>query len=473
MTHGKQPLVDTPVEAGPVPGSLLWRVAQSACATTRSWRLYPAVAWSCRQARRRLADRAAILDVRDRRLAEILRHAFAQVPLYRHLAGSLGLDLRRHEAAACLAALPCLDRELLQEAVAAGAVLARVGPCSEFRATSGTTGRPLVVPRCARAQAAESADLALRLGVMGLAEAARPSFGRANYVYVSDSEYRPALRTFSRRMPLLGWARFRKFDLRTPSADEAGGLVRRIAALKPVVLTGKPSSLEVLADHQARHPAHAIRPALVVTGAERLEPALRQRLADLFHAPVRESYGLTETGTLAVECPEGEGLHLCEDRQIVEVLDDAGEPVPEGEPGELVVTDLGNFAMPLLRYRTGDVGRLLTSPCRCGVAHRRLVLLQGRLVDHFRAADGARISPLRLTAGLRTLPLRQFQVVQLSLQEVMVRYVGDPDESRVAQALRADVEACLGPGVAVRARREAGRLDVPGEKFRPYRCEIQ
>lgn len=402
----------------------------------------------------------------------MLRFAFERVPLYRRLAELLGLDLARDGLAACAAALPCLDRELLQEAVHAGAVFGRVGACSEFRSTSGTTGRPLVVPRCWRAQVAESADLDVRLEVMGLAPAARPPFGRANFVYVSDSEYRPALRAFTRRMPLLGWAHFHKFDLRTARPDDAAALVRRIAQARPVVLTGKPSSLEVLAEHQRRHPAAAVRPVLIVTGAEHLSGDLRRQLSELFQAPVRETYGLTETGTLAVECPQGQGLHLTEDRHVVEVLDDEGDPVPEGEPGELVVTDLGNFAMPLLRYRTGDVGRLLPGTCPCGVAHRRLQLLEGRLVDHFRDAQGGRISPLRLTAGLRTLPLRQFQIVQRSLGEVLVRYVGAPDEAQVAQVMRADVEACIGPGVTVCARREAERLDVPGEKFRPYRCEV-
>lgn len=454
------------------PGTRLWRWSQAACAATRSWRLYPLSTWSSRAARRRLLDRDAILTAREERLHGLLRFAFRQVPLYQRLAATLGVDLQRDGPAACFAALPCLDRELLQEAVQAGVVFGRLGACTEFRSTSGTTGRPLVVPRCWRAQAAEAADLALRLQVMGLAPADRPAFGQANYVYVSDSEYRPALRELTRRMPLLGWARFRKFDLRTVHETDAAALVHRIAAARPVVLTGKPSSLEVLADHQGRHPTPAIRPALIVTGAEKLSDDLRHRLATLFHAPVRETYGLTETGPLAVECPQRQGLHLSEDRHIVEVLDDDGDPVPDGEPGELVVTDLGNFAMPLLRYRTGDVGRLLPGACPCGVAHRRLELLEGRLVDHFRDARGGRISPLRLTAGLRTLPLRQFQIVQRSLGEVLVRYVGALDEAQVAEALRADVEACIGPGVTVLARREAERLDVPGEKFRPCRCEV-
>lgn len=454
--------------AGPGP----WRWAQATCAATRSWRLYPFVAWSSHAAGRRLGDRSAILRVRDERLERLLRVAFGEVPLYRGLAATLGIDLRRDGPAACLAALPCLDRELLQEAVQSGVAFARLGACSEFRSTSGTTGRPLVVARCWRGQVAEAADLALRLQVMGLGPAVRPGVGQAQYVYVSDSEYRPALREFTRRMPLLGWARFRKVDLRTTQPEQAAALVQRIAQARPVVLTGKPSSLEVLAELQMRHPVPAIRPALIITGAETLDDGLRERLAALFQAPVRESYGLTETGPLASECPQRMGMHLSEDRHLVEVLDDDGDPVPDGEPGELVVTDLGNFAMPLLRYRTGDVGRWLPGPCPCGVAHRRLALLEGRLIDHFRDAQGGRISPLRLAAGLRRLPLRQFQIVQRSLGEVLVRYLGAPDEAEVATALRGDVEACIGPGVTVHARREAERLDVPGEKFRPYRCEV-
>jgi phenylacetate-CoA ligase len=438
----------------------------------RALTLYPFVKASVHAAELRLNNPEAIQATSNLLLEKLLRFSLTRIPFYRKIAHLLDLDLNRDGAFTCFKSLPRLDRELLQEAVEAKVMFGDLGPCCEFRTTSGTTGRPLIVPRCWRALVADNADLALRLQIMGLSPHFRPSFARSSFVYVSDTEYRPAFRNYSRRIPLLGWAMFRKFDLRTSQPGDVPVLVSRIADANPVILTGKPSSLEILADYQEQYSDFSIRPKLIISGAEHLNVSLRRRLERLFLAPVRESYGLTEAGTLAVECPNGIGMHLAEDRYIVEIHDSDGQSLPVGVSGEIVVTDLRNYALPLLRYRTGDVGRILHDRCPCGIAHRRLQLLDGRLVDYFKRADGTSVNAFRLSAGLTTLPIRQFQIIQVSLTEILVRYVGEPDEVKVEDAMRADVDSCFGTHVSLTIRHEAERLNVPGQKFRPFRCDI-
>jgi phenylacetate-CoA ligase len=103
-------------------------------------------------------------------------------------------------------------------------------------------------------------------------------------------------------------------------------------------------------------------------------PATRQRIESAWGARVFDHSGMTEVGPAAIECPENPaGLHLLEGDYLAEVVDPAtGDPVPDGQPGELVLTNLGRWGSPLLRYRTGDVVRVDPRPCPCGRTFRRL-----------------------------------------------------------------------------------------------------
>jgi len=110
------------------------------------------------------------------------------------------------------------------------------------------------------------------------------------------------------------------------------------------------------------------------------------------------SYGISEMmgPGVAFECPEQNGLHIWEDYFIVEVLDPTTlEPVKEGELGELVLTTINREAMPLLRYRTRDLTRLLPGTCPCGRTHRRISRLQGRSDDMI-ILKGVNIFPIQI-----------------------------------------------------------------------------
>ena len=106
----------------------------------------------------------------------------------------------------------------------------------------------------------------------------------------------------------------------------------------------------------------------VLTAGEYLPDAMRQELQRIWHCPVHTHYGLTEMGLgVAIECEARSGYHFNEAGLLLEVIDPAtGQAVAEGEEGELVFTTLAREAMPLIRYRTHDISRLIPEPCRCG-----------------------------------------------------------------------------------------------------------
>ncbi|MCM1985897.1 MAG: AMP-binding protein [Methanococcoides sp.] len=118
-------------------------------------------------------------------------------------------------------------------------------------------------------------------------------------------------------------------------------------------------------------------------GAEPWSSSTRKELEDAFNIKAYDSYGLSEMmgPGIAFECQEQDGLHIWSDHYLVEVLDEDGEQVAEGEKGELVLTSLTKEAFPVIRYRTGDITRLLKSECVCGRTSNRISRILGRADD--------------------------------------------------------------------------------------------
>ena len=147
-----------------------------------------------------------------------------------------------------------------------------------------------------------------------------------------------------------------------------------------------------------------VRIALV--GAEPYTEETRHRLEELFDMKVFNSYGLSEMNGpgVAFECPEQHGMHVWEDAYLPEIVDpQTGEPVPDGQLGELVMTTLGREGMPLLRYRTRDLTRFLPGPCPCGRVHRRIDRLHGR-ADDMMIVKGVNIFPMQIEHVLMAMP---------------------------------------------------------------------
>jgi phenylacetate-CoA ligase len=122
----------------------------------------------------------------------------------------------------------------------------------------------------------------------------------------------------------------------------------------------------------------------LLIGAEPHSEAQRKRIEEMLGVKAYNSFGMSEMcgPGVAFECPEQNGLHIWEDYYIVEIIDpDTLEPVAEGETGEMVLTTINREAMPLLRYRTRDLTRILPGKCPCGRNHIRLDRMKGRSDD--------------------------------------------------------------------------------------------
>ena len=162
-------------------------------------------------------------------------------------------------------------------------------------------------------------------------------------------------------------------------------LIRKFA---PRCLAGYPTALLKLAEMAE---GRQVRVPVVFSTGEMLYPAQRRRLKDVFQAQVAEYYGSNEAGCIAFECEHG-NKHISEEHIWLETVDEAGQPIWD-EPGRIVITDLDNLIMPLIRYELGDQGVLTREPCACGRSLLVLRELQGRRQDVLRNRRGDILPP--------------------------------------------------------------------------------
>lgn len=141
-------------------------------------------------------------------------------------------------------------------------------------------------------------------------------------------------------------------------------------------------------------------------GAEPHTEEMRREIQELYGVKAFNSYGLSEISGpgVAFECPQQNGMHIWEDFVIPEIINpDTLEVLPDGEEGELVLTAVNRRAMPLIRYRTRDLTRIMTQPCLCGRTHRKIARIKGR-TDDMMIINGVNIFPVQIEKTIMNIP---------------------------------------------------------------------
>ena len=207
---------------------------------------------------------------------------------------------------------------------------------------------------------------------------------------------------------------------------------RKLNKFKPKLLISYPGPLAVFSEYLIKKNKKIKSIKSIISSAETLFPWQRDLIEKAFSCPVYNRYGCREFGDIAHECPKREGLHINFDRVIVEILDEKFKPVREGGNGELVITDLDNYGMPFIRYRTGDIGSFKNELCSCGRSFPLLDQVEGRTLDVIRAPNGNRLGGTFWTLLFRSQPgIKNFQVIQDRLEFITVKYVKDSDVQNI------------------------------------------
>jgi phenylacetate-CoA ligase len=305
--------------------------------------------------------------------------------------------------------------------------------------TSGTSGKPLDLWR-RRATMREfyALSVARARGWHGLHRADRWAM-LGGQVVVPIAQRKPPFWVWNRAMHQLYMSTFHLAPDLVPHYLDA--LVRH----RITYLFGYTSSLLPLAQETIATGRTDVRLKAVITNAEPLTGVARDTIARAFGCPVRETYGMAELVTAASECTVGR-LHLWPEVGWTEVLADDGAPDSTGMLGELVGTSIINPDMPFIRYRVGDFARLAPRDvtCSCGRTLPSLDCVVGRTNDLLLTRDGRRV--YWLNPVFYSLPVRQGQIVQETIDRVRIRYIPAPDFTAVAcQTMTERIRARLGP----------------------------
>jgi len=348
------------------------------------------------------------------RLNALLNHAYDNVPYYRKWFDEAGLRPNDIKSIDDLVKLPILTKEDVRanfkELIAVNFPRAKILPYS----TSGSTGEPLKFYITREANARRYANVYRAYKWYGYEMG-----DKIAYIWY------PNKRGFmSRQIKNLRLGAFLGriyLDPLNMSQVEMKRFVTRLKRFKPSLILAYPTAAHILADYIKSNNIKGLMPKAVITMGEMLLDYQRQAIRQAFGCEVFDSYGARETGPIAYQCPGHAGYHIFAESLVLEFIKD-GKAVPNGETGKVLVTDLTNYAMPFIRYENGDLGVLTSEKCRCSVNLPSMKPIEGRIEDIIVTKEKL-ISSLALNPIFNDLPINQYQIVQETEDEILVKIV--------------------------------------------------
>jgi len=397
----------------------------------------------------------ALRELQDEKLQRLVRHAYDRVSYYRRLLDEAGVDPSDVRGVDDLERLPLMSREDLmglppQESVARGL---EPGRCRQAT-TSGSTGIPLTI----RHRRWDLTRMNLAWGRAYFAHGLKPW---QRMVTFSGQKKIPEDRPWYERLGLL-----RRRTLST--WDDPEQWLELLHAWQPQALSGYVMTLKLLALAIQARPEIGWRPQVVFQSSGLLDEASRRFLQGAFDCKIVDIYGSAEGGCIAWECDVCPGYHVSADMVLVELLRD-GRPVPPGEEGEVVITNLHSYAMPFIRYRQGDVGRWAGEGTVCGRGLPVMAVVEGRLGDFITLPSGKQLSPHHFFIALDTAAgVARWRLVQESLARLRVEVVtgGDGGDGQIDHTIRHSLQAIAGEGIEVAVSRVERLAIDPAQKFR-------
>ena len=361
--------------------------------------------------------RARLRELQFERLRRLLLHAQTNVPYYRELFRRCGFDAQRCSSPDQLAAIPLLTKDILRRE--GRRLLA--DNAAEFQPrphrSAGTTGEPIIIQMDRARHSVAWADMYRWWSAGGW------TVGDKQFV-VAGAALRPRhlsgakARLYSR---LNHFEDYTAFDLTEPVMDR---LLTKLESVRGgAFLRGYASSIHSLAKHAAsRGWSGQVR--AVFTTAETLFPEQRQQIETALHARVFDQWGCRDGGISAFECARHQGLHLAMENAVVEICRE-GQPLPDGETGDVVATDLFSYAMPIIRYRVGDVASYsVADACACGRNLPLIASVLGRISGFLIGAGGRKIHGEFFSHVFWETPwVKEFQIVQDVPEEIVVNIV--------------------------------------------------
>ncbi|MDD3293603.1 MAG: phenylacetate--CoA ligase [Geobacteraceae bacterium] len=364
--------------------------------------------------------RSALEALQLKRLKAMLDKVYANVPFYRESLTNAGIKPADVRSLNDLRRLPFTLKQDMRDAYPYGLFAAPMDDIVRIHASSGTTGKPTVVGYTRKDIELWSELMARSFAAAGVhkGDIIHNSYGYGLFTGGLGTHY-GAERLGASVIPMSG-----------------GNTKRQILIMKDfgsTVLTCTPSYSLYLAETAVEEGVDfsSLRLRVGIFGAEPWSESMRMEIEEKLNICAIDIYGLSEImgPGVAIECLEEKcGLHIWEDHFIPEIINpDTGEPVPEGEKGELVITTITKEGIPLLRYRTRDITSISYEPCKCGRTHARIARMSGRSDD------------MLIIRGVNVFP-SQIESILMKIEGVEPHYLLIVDRKENLDILEVQVE---------------------------------
>lgn len=384
-----------------------------------------------------------IAEVQRRRLEALLRHAWEQVPYYREVLESCGVVREGRVKLERFTEIPFLTKDIIRaEGDRLRARALPRGRKAYANASGGSTGEPVRFW-----QDSGYWDTTIAVRTYHFSTAGKQLGEREMKIWGNERDLFEG--TLGWKATLQNWAYNRRFEQcwHLPESQILK-ILRDIDRWKPTLLWCYRDGIDAVAKYVVEHGLRPPAPAAVILGGATVYPYMAEVIERAFRCPAISAYGSREVGAVACQCLERSGHHIASHANVVETIDAAEEPVV-GQDGELVITPLANYAMPFLRYRIGDRGRLTHDACACGRGFPLLESLSGRMVEVLINAKGEQVDPIYFIQLLAVIfnrgLVRKFQVIQdedraltlnLVLETGVTREVAQPNLDEVLEKIR-------------------------------------
>ena len=354
-----------------------------------------------------------IHQLQFKKLCSLLAHAYNNVPYYHRIFRNLELRPEDIKSTKDLVKLPILTKEIIRKNF--DKLIAQNHTKLVLTTTGGSVGEPLKFYRDNTTRSYTQASVFRNLNWAGW------ELGDG-WCTLSGSSYDiKEIRKMDKRLyaTIIRRKILPADNLSEKQLDNYIDILRRF---KPKIITGYASSLFLMAKFMEKERIANINPASIVSGSEMLFPWQRFKIKEQFNCDVFDGYGSREF-QIAYECEEHTGYHISAETVLMEFVKNE-EQVYSGESGKILITDLHNYAMPLIRYEIGDVGKPSDEQCSCGRGLPLMSSLEGRITDFIVTPSKKVISGTMLSLVFKDFDfVKKYQVIQKTKNKIFVKLV--------------------------------------------------
>jgi phenylacetate-CoA ligase len=355
-------------------------------------------------------------ELQWKKLKKLLEHAYQNVPYYRETWDSLGLPPEKINSIKDFEKLPILTKDIVNKEYD-NLIASNYRGHSKTKSTGGSTGQPFSYEYTYESHKKREA-----IAMRGYSMAGAGLGVKTWQLWGQDLVHPGWFKSMKNRM----FHRFYNRKMANSFAMNVNNLqsyVDDYDRYQPSAIVSYTSPLVQLAEYILDNKLLVHRPDTILTGAEPLYEFQRELIEKAFNAKVHNTYGCREVMLIASECGEQSGLYINSDHLVVEVTDSNEEPVVE-KVGKIIISDLSNYAMPLIRYENGDQAILAKETQNKLLPFPILKSIEGRKLDVIKTPDGRLLPGEFFPHLLKDFEgIRKFQIIQNKLDELNIAIV--------------------------------------------------